>query len=155
MIINLFNPPQHAESPGRVRSALVWNDLARRPVYNSTKMHELDVTKEPSLPPSLFSFFLHPPIPLLSGAWPRSALLQSSAAAFGKINRAIAEGQEQKATSGELRGEVWMCLLLLPDPSQWLWTVGRRVHTYTHSKREDRSLCVCGSGPGNGRNVEG
>lgn len=96
MLINLFNPPQHAESPGRVQSALVWNDLACRSVYNRTKMHELDVTKEPSLPPSLSSSILPFPSSLEPGHAP--TLLRSSAAAFGKINGAIAEGQEQKAT---------------------------------------------------------
>lgn len=35
-------------------------------------MHKLNLTKESSLPPPPFAFLLHPSIPLLSGAQPRS-----------------------------------------------------------------------------------
>lgn len=90
MIINVFIPSRHAKSPGKVQSAPVWNGLAHQPVYNSTKMHELDLTKEPSLPPLMFPFVLHPSIPC--PLWRLATLPPSSgppSAVFGKINGAM------------------------------------------------------------------
>lgn len=97
---------------------------------------------------------LHPSIPPLSSleSSHAPATLRSSAAVFGKINWATGE-----MTSAGLRGEVSVCLLLFPDPSPSLWTKRQSTHTYTqwllYWDRTD--VCVCGSDPGNGRNVEG
>lgn len=122
-----------AELP-KLLYAPVWNDLAHQPLYNSTKMHELDLTEEPSLPPSLFP----PPsiFPFLSsldrGHAP--ALLRSDAAAFGKINGAIWRRSWTEMTSGELKGEVLTWVYCCLDPSAVIIERG--------TQREDRRLCV-------------
>lgn len=141
MIINLLHPPQTTAWPDKVQSLYEWNDLEGQPVHNNTTMHELNLTKESSLPPPLFSFFLHPSIPLVSPLEPSHApaVLRSSAAVFGKINWAAGE-----MTSSELREEVSVCLLLLPDPSAAVVeraTLSTHVHTLCSTETVHESVC--------------
>lgn len=151
MIINLLHPPQTTAWPDKVQSLYEWNDLEGQPVHNNTTMHELNLTKESSLPPPLFSFFLHPSIPLVSPLEPSHApaVLRSSAAVFGKINWAAGE-----MTSSELREEVSVCLLLLPDPFAAVVeraTLSTHVHTLCSTETVHESVCDI---PGNSKNVE-
>lgn len=69
-------------------------------------MHELDLTKESSLPPPLLCSPSSSILPFLSSREPghAPALLRSSAAVFGKINGATGNGQGQKVTSAGARG---------------------------------------------------
>lgn len=152
MIINLLHPPQTTAWPDKVQSLYEWNDLEGQPVHNSTKMHELNLTKESSLPPPLFSFFLHPSIPLVSSLEPSHApaVLWSSAAVFGKINWAAGE-----MTSSELRGGS----VSVSAAASWPFCSSRResvisthVHTLCSTETVHESVCDI---PGNSKNVEG
>lgn len=110
--------------------------------------------KKSSLPPSLFPFVLHPSIPVLS--W--TTLLWSSAAMFGKINRATGKGPEQKATSGGAEGRsvdvsaavTWPFALVMDRGMQ-----STHMHTLFPPLIERIGVSVCGFDPGNDRNVEG
>lgn len=65
MTMNLIHSRRHdLTQSSQLQFGLTWS------VYNSTRRHKLDLTKESSLPPPLF--ILHPFISLLPGGRPRS-----------------------------------------------------------------------------------
>lgn len=146
MTINLFNPPQHAAWPGRVRSALVWNDLAQQPVYKSTKMHELDLTKEPLLPLPA-DLFLTPSFhssPLVSGARPRSHSPSVLGSRVWKNKRSDWSTNDRRWAEGRS--------VSVSTAVAWPFTVlmNRGIHSAHIQSRKHGVF-----DPGNGRNVEG
>jgi len=108
----------------------------------------MDPTKNPH---SLSHPLLNPSILPLSGAQPRSCYPQ------------VLGSRVWKNKQSNWRNDKRVCLLLFPDPLQQLRTEGRRAHTHTHTHTHTKSLLswdrtgvhVCGSDPGNSRNVEG